>query len=165
MSDVGSTALLLKRRAERLRSLGKGSHDEATLAVAEFAVGTRRFALPLQRLVVALPLRSVTSVPLAPSHLIGIYRYQGEMVPVMSLPPLLGEVSSLSDSTTLLLVDVGGRIVGFDVERMPSPGELSIAEVDEARRNSARAVVDVGPMDRRVALIDVVKLLVSRHGD
>ena len=55
---------LLARRAERLKARSDRGQEETTVWVAEFPLGEERFALPLEALRAALPLRMVTAVPL-----------------------------------------------------------------------------------------------------
>src|SRR5256885_11499923 len=82
---------LLERRAERLREKASdGAEDEAVLWAAEFLVGEDSYALPLDALRAAVPLRMVTGVPLSPPHVIGILRFQGQILTAMSLSSLLG---------------------------------------------------------------------------
>src|SRR2546426_11888895 len=81
---------LLERRAARLREKPRESEEESVLWAAEFPVGEDSYALPLDTLRAAVPLKMVTPVPLSPPHVIGILRFQGQTPPPLSLPPLLG---------------------------------------------------------------------------
>src|SRR5437899_13058825 len=80
---------LLVQRAERVRRKPAETDEENVLWVAEFPVGEETYALPLETLRAAVPLKMVTAVPLSPSHVIGILRFQGQIVTALSLASLL----------------------------------------------------------------------------
>ncbi len=81
---------LLERRAARLRDKPRAAEEESVLWAAEFPVGEDSYALPLESLRAAVPLKMVTPVPLSPPHVIGILRFQGQILTAMSLSSLLG---------------------------------------------------------------------------
>ena len=123
---------LLVRRAERIRQKPAEAEDENLLWVAEFPVGEETYALPLDTLRAAVPLKMVTPVPLSPPHVIGILRFQGQIVTALSLASLLGGRGWREDPAVLLVVDPGfGRLVALDCERIPKPSGLPHAQVGE----------------------------------
>src|SRR3954468_7268056 len=125
---------LLARRAERIRRKPVDGGDENLLWVAEFPVGEETYAVALDTLRAAVPLRMVTPVPLSPPHVIGILRFQGQIVTALSLASLLGGRGWREDPAVLLVVDPGfGRLVALDCERIPKPSGLPHALVEEAR--------------------------------
>ncbi|MFY0580770.1 chemotaxis protein CheW [Cystobacter fuscus] len=77
---------LLDERANRLRGRSDNTTDESVLMVAEFPLGEERYAIPLDSLRAALPLRLVTPVPLSQPHVIGVLRYQGRCSPRSASP-------------------------------------------------------------------------------
>jgi purine-binding chemotaxis protein CheW len=161
---------LLDRRAERLREKPRGSEEESQLWVAEFPVGEESYALPLEALRAAVPLRMVTPVPLSPPHVIGILRFQGQILTALSLSSLLGGRGWREDPAVLLVVDpgLGGRLVALDCERIPKPVPLPLALVEEARARSAGAVAEVTLTAnglRQVNLLDLRRLMDRRTAD
>ncbi|TMA19216.1 MAG: chemotaxis protein CheW, partial [Deltaproteobacteria bacterium] len=125
---------LLVRRAERVRHKASEVDEENVLWVAEFPIGEETYALPLQTLRAAVPLKMVTAVPLSPPHVIGILRFQGQIVTALSLASLLGGRGWREDPAVLLVVDPGfGRLIALDCERIPKPTGLPHALVEEAR--------------------------------
>jgi chemotaxis signal transduction protein len=158
--------ILLDRRAERLREQAKGTaDDEAVVWAAEFPVGEDSYALPVDVLRAAVPLRMVTAVPLSPPHVVGILRFQGQILTALSLSSLLGGRGWREDPAVLLVVDpgLGGRLVALDCERIPKPVPLPVALVEQARSRSSGAVVEVTlPGLKQVNLIDLKKLLDRR---
>jgi purine-binding chemotaxis protein CheW len=158
---------LLDRRAERLRAPAPTAREETVLWAAEFPVGEESYALPLEALRGAVPLRMVTAVPLSPPHVVGILRFQGQVITAMSLSSLLGGRGWREDPAVLLVVDpgLGGRLVALDCERIPKPVQLPFAAVEEAMSRWEGAVVEVTlPGPRQVNLIDLRKLMDRRGG-
>src|SRR5712692_6380712 len=135
---------LLERRAARLRDKPRATEEESVLWAAEFPVGEDSYALPLESLRAAVPLKMVTAVPLSPPHVIGILRFQGQILTALSLASLLGGRGWREDPAVLLVVDPGfGRLVALDCERIPKPVGLPHALVEEARGRSGGAIVEI----------------------
>jgi purine-binding chemotaxis protein CheW len=173
-ADVpGDVAEILRVRAERLRAAPTGDEEETELWVAEFPVGDERFALPLDALRAVLPLSAVTAVPLSPPHVVGVLRFDGHLVSVLSLASLLGSPGWRQDPTVVVVVDPGwGRLAALDCEAIPRAVPISAAAVEAARAASGGgpAVELVLSGDRqRLNVIDLRKLLElrreGRHGE
>src|SRR5437870_12213174 len=152
---------LLVRRAERVRHKASEVDEENVLWVAEFPIGEETYALPLHTLRAAVPLKMVTAVPLSPPHVIGILRFQGQIITALSLASLLGGRGWREDPAVLLVVDSGfGRLVALDCERIPKPVGLPHALVEQARARGADAVTEVTlPGMKQVSLLDLPKLM------
>jgi len=153
-------ALLLSMRAERLRSVPTSQEAEAQFWAAELPVGQETFALPLAALRGCIPLRLVTHLPLAPSHVLGVVPFQGEIVTAFSLSMLLGGRGWTTDPFVLVLVRLaGGQTVALDCEQIPVQVEIPRSEVD--RRTlvpDAIAAPVVVPGPRVIQLIDIERL-------
>lgn len=156
---------ILQRRAERIRLRPDSSEDESVLWVAEFPVGEENYAIPLDVLRAAVPLRMVTPVPLSPPHVIGILRFQGQILTALSLASILGGRGWREDPAVLLVVDPGfGRLVALDCERIPKPIGFPHALVEEARGRTQGPVVEVTlPGMRQVNLLDLRRLMDRRR--
>jgi len=154
---------LLERRAERIRHKPPEA-EEDFLWVAEFPVGEESYALPLDALRAAVPLKMVTPVPLSPPQVIGILRFQGQIITALSLASLLGGRGWREDPAVLLVVDPGfGRLVALDCERIPKPVGLPHARVEEARSRSAGAITEITlPGMKQVSLIELPRLMDRR---
>lgn len=158
------TVALLRRRAARLRApaveLAEGG---TTFWAAEFPLGEETHAIPLEALRSALPMRLVTPVPLAPTHVIGVLRYQGQVITALSMAALLGAPACHLDPAVLLVVDPGGgALTAVDCEQIPKPVAYPRARVDEARATNLGAVLPLllpGEPRRRVHLIEPSRLL------
>jgi purine-binding chemotaxis protein CheW len=158
---------LLVRRAERARQKPADSEEENVLLVAEFPVGEETYAIPLHVLRAAVPLKMVTPVPLSPPHVIGILRFQGQIVTALSLASLLGGRGWREDPAVLLVVDPGfGHLVALDCERIPKPVGLPHALVEEARSRSGGPVCEITlPGMRQVHLLDLLRLMDRRKSE
>src|SRR3954469_3194313 len=146
---------LLARRAERIRRKPVDGGDENLLWVAEFPVGEETYAIALEVLRAAVPLKMVTPVPLSPPHVIGILRFQGQIVTALSLASLLGGRGWREDPAVLLVVDPGlGRLVAVDCEQIPKPAGLPLKNVLEARSMATGPIAEVTlPGLRQVQLL------------
>src|SRR5262245_33798576 len=137
---------LLEERAKRLRGLdqSEANREEAVLLVAEFPLGEERYALPLEALRAALPLRMVTPVPLSAPHVIGVLRFQGQVLAALSLASLLGGHGWRQDPAVLLVVDRGdGELCAVDCEAIPRPIGVPVGAVEAARTRAEGAIIDV----------------------
>jgi purine-binding chemotaxis protein CheW len=151
---------LLEKRAERARARPAEEQEQAVLHVAEFPVGEDRVALPLASLRAALPLRAVTPVPLAPPQVIGVVRFQGEVLTAYSLASLLGARGWREDPAVLLVVSAGARLVAVDCEQIPKPGQLAIEQVEQARSRAGGPLAAVLTPDlQEIQLLDLERLL------
>ena len=155
---------LLERRAQRVREKPKESGEEDLLWVAEFPVGEESYAIPLEALRAAVPLKMVTAVPLSPPHVIGILRFQGQIITALSLASLLGGRGWREDPAVLLVVDPGfGRLVALDCERIPKPVGLPHKLVEDARSRNSGAVAELTlPGMKQVSLIELQRLMDRR---
>lgn len=159
--------VLLEERAARLRGRADGSADETVLMVAEFPLGEERYAIPLDSLRAALPLRLVTPVPLSEPHVIGVLRYQGQVLAALSLAALMGGHGWRQDPAVLLVVDRGdGELCALDCEAIPRPLSLSSAAVEAARTHSEGPVTEVLLSTTRqvIHLIDLPRLFARGAG-
>src|SRR5436853_6665900 len=159
---------LLVRRAERVRRKPAETDEENVLWVAEFPVGEDSYALPLETLRAAVPLKMVTPVPLSPPHVIGILRFQGQILTALSLSSLLGGRGLREDPAVLLVVDpgLGGRLLALDCERIPKPVPLPHALVEEALARATGAVAEVTlPGLHQVNLLDLRRLMDRRASE
>jgi purine-binding chemotaxis protein CheW len=156
---------LLVRRAERVRQKPSEADEENVLWVAEFPIGEETYALPLDILRAAVPLKMVTAVPLSPPHVIGILRFQGQIVTALSLASLLGGRGWREDPAVLLVVDPGfGRLIALDCERIPKPTGLPHALVEEARARTTGPLCEITlPGMRQVNLLDLLRLMDRRR--
>ena len=153
-------ALLLDLRAQRLRALPAAQDAEAPSWAAEFPIGQETYGLPLETLRGCVPLRLVTPLPLAPPHVLGVVRFQGEIVTAFSMTMLLGARGWGSDPFVLVVVKLpGDQTVALDCEQIPIQVEVPRSEVERQSLPPGDVAVPVvvsGP--RVIQLIDVERL-------
>src|SRR5260370_40412081 len=120
--DKESLQLLLER-AGRVRAHKKEEALEDGGWMAEFSLGGQGFALPLEQLLSCIPLKGVTQVPLARRGVIGVLRYQGRVLRVLSLASLLGSRGWRRDPSVLLILKYGREELAVDCEEIPRVGQ------------------------------------------
>ena len=151
---------LLEARRERLEARLASKAEEATLMIAEFRIGEDQYAIPLADFRAAMPLKLVTPVPLSPPEVVGILRYQGQIISAFSLASLLGIRSWRVDPSVLLVVEpFAGKLIGLDCEEIPKPIAISLAAIEKARKSAAGPVAEVftgGPA--AIHLLDLAAL-------
>ena len=157
--------LLLEARAERLKAQLASRDDEATLMVAQFKIGDDPYAIPLRDFRAAVPLKKVTPVPHARPDMVGIFRYQGQIIAALSLASLLGVHGWRTDPAVLLVVEpFAGKLIGLDCEEIPKPCHLPLARVEKARKAGGGAIVEVADPDGvAIHLLDLASLLEQRE--
>jgi purine-binding chemotaxis protein CheW len=158
--------LLLEARAERLKAQLASRVDEASLMVAQFRLGDDSYAIPLVDFRAAVPLKLVTPVPHARPDVVGIFRYQRQIIAAISLALLLGVRGRRTDPAVLLVVEpVEGKLIGLDCEEIPRPCPLPLARIEQARKSSGGPVVEVADPGggAPIHLLDLAALLEKRE--
>ncbi|SRR5579871_530355 len=158
---MDAAAKLLLTRAARLREKPEEEARDLFWA-AEFPLGGKAYALPLETLVACQPLRLVTPVPLCDPHLAGIVRFQRQLLSVMSLAALVGSAGWHRDPSVMLILRLeGDRPAAVDCEEIPRTSSLPQETVVEARRRGeGAAVLSIQrPGQEPLHLIEISKLL------
>jgi chemotaxis signal transduction protein len=159
-------ARVLARRAERLRAVPVVS-EEAALWLAQFPLAGEAYALPLERLRGAIPLRLVRSVPLCPSHVLGTLMFQGELIVALRLASLVGAQGGHRAPATLLVVELGhGHLCAIDCEAIPRPTTVPRKAFDAAEARAAKTgVAELATEGRTsIVLIDLPRLVAMAGG-
>ncbi len=155
---------ILVVRAEKLRAFARTEVEHPDFWIAEFAVGDQPVALPLEMLRATVSAELVTAVPGAPSYVLGILRYEGEIVPVYSLASLVGVRGWREDPAAVVVVDLGaGKLMGIDCEAVPRPVAVSRAAARPEHGQGKMVELSVGE-GRTVSLLDLERLLAEREG-
>lgn len=160
---------LLERRAERIREEQADTETQDDLGafwVAEFQVADESYAIKLEQVRATIPLKFVTPVPLAPPHVLGVVRYQEELITAISLASVLGVRGWRIDPSVLLVVDKGGEhLVALDCEEVPKAVPLPVQAVEQARVLAKDPVLHITTPDLRyLRLIDDVDRLIDHRG-
>jgi purine-binding chemotaxis protein CheW len=120
---------------ERARELAQAREPEAadTIALLPFEVGGERYALEVAAVHQVLDARRIDPLLGAPRGVVGAIMSRSRPVPVFDLRRLLGlEGGGLVDLVRVVLVDDGGDLFGFAVERVGARLELPAADLRPA---------------------------------
>lgn len=130
-------AQVLRQRAQALARNGDSPHEEPTIRVVEFSLGTEKYAFEMALVDEVFQIRDLAPLPGAPAFVLGITYVRGEMVSVLDLQLLFGASPGERPDTYPIIVlrsaamkfaiaadSVGGmrEIPEEAVERFPSAG-------------------------------------------
>jgi purine-binding chemotaxis protein CheW len=115
----------------RLAAPAAGKRAVARQAFLSFAIGVQEFALPLEsvREVLALP-RDIASVPRTDSAMLGVMPLRGALLPLLSLPVLLGLPAGESAGRRVVVAVLGGTPVGLVVDGVREILKAAAEDVD-----------------------------------
>jgi purine-binding chemotaxis protein CheW len=153
---------LLRRRRERLRAVAREEREDVAVAVARLTIGDEIFAISMSQLRAVVPLRLVTPVPLAPASVIGVLRFDGQVVTAYSLAALLGVRGWRHDPEVLVVVETPrGGLAALDCEQVPVADTVPFATL--ASSAPGIAWTEVARADGSVLhWIDLAKLFGAR---
>lgn len=160
------SAAILERRAARVRARPVEIDDAGAFWVAEFPMADERYGVALSVLRAAVPLSAVRGVPLSPPEVIGVLRFQGQLITALSLASLLGVKGWRHDPVVLLIVDLGwGRLCALDCEAIPKPVSLPMTVVEAARAGGwPGPILEVTTEAKeQLHLLDLARLLDRRN--
>jgi chemotaxis signal transduction protein len=104
-------------------------------------------------------LRLVTPVPLAPPEVVGVFRHEGEMLPVFSLASLLGVRGWRQDPAVLLVLELSqGRRVAVDCEQVPKPMAIPASVFAGAAASDSEAVTLIIANGRPLSIVNANRL-------
>jgi chemotaxis signal transduction protein len=163
---AAEAARLQIRAGELARGVAELAPELDGLSVATFPVGDDIYAIPLEHLRAAIPLAAVTPIPRAPSHIIGIVRFRGQAVTVLSFAAIFGVGGWRVDPAVLVVLGgPGNRVIAIDCEQIPRASVLPVAAVAVARSTRTGPVVELAiPALGRVMLLDDLEPLFGAQG-
>jgi len=101
--------------------------------VVVFAIGREYFALPLNSLAEIFKTSEITTLPLAPSYLVGVINVHGSLASVLSLGRILGLEDTREEGLLLILTpDHGG--IGLHVDT--TTGFTSYVTLEDVARDA-----------------------------
>lgn len=154
----------------------------AALQLVTFEVGDEEFAIDILRVKEINRMMEITRVPQSPAGVEGVVNLRGTIVPIVDLRKRFGcelnlNVSSEADEPQhtrssphhlkrIIVVEVGGRSLGFIVDRVNQPLHLSASAVEPAPRMvcsiDSSFITGIGRLDdphpRLLILLDVDRL-------
>jgi purine-binding chemotaxis protein CheW len=99
------------------------THDDAggsdLLQLVTFVVGAEEFAVPILSVQEINRMMQITRVPQSPPFVEGVINLRGKIIPVVDLRKRFGLENSQSNADNrIIVVEVGGRVIGFTVDRV-----------------------------------------------
>lgn len=165
--ETEDEAAMLQARAEELaRGASSSETEDEGLAVAMFPMGEDTYAIALEHLRAAIPLSTVTPVPQAPPHVIGIVRFRGQAVTVLSFAAIFGVGGWRVDPAVLVVLEgPGDRLIAVDCEHIPRAATLPRAAIAVARSVRTGPLIELALPDLgRVMLLDDLEPLFGALG-
>ncbi len=151
-----TNAELLRHRAERLATPAAPAAT-ASLELMVFAVGTSRYAVPLE-IVRGVLKEPVTLVPGVPSWVAGCINVRGEIKSVIDMAVALSRSAPRTQAACVLLLETRFGVVGWSLGGLPELQRVSAAEIQ--RPLSGQTGV-TGVLVGTIALLEIDELLES----
>ena len=131
----------------------------ATIRVLLFALGGQTYGCDIAMVREIIPQRRATRLPGAPPFVLGLINLRGTIVTVLDLGQRL-ERGAAKEEGSIVLVEVGPKVVGIAVDDVMDVRALSEEEIESATADDARGGVvrGMGRLndERVVILLDVI---------
>ena len=147
--------------------LADGRLADESLQLVTFEVAGEEFAVDILAVHEINRMKELTRVTQAPMEIEGVINLRGKIIPVMDLRKRFGLPPRARDEQTrIIVVEVGGRVIGFIVDRVRQvlPISRSIVEPapDMVATIDSQFISGVGKLpDRLLILLDLTRLLNS----
>jgi purine-binding chemotaxis protein CheW len=125
------------------------------------ALGSEVYALPVDTVLEVADLPEVASVPGAPGAVLGVCNLRGNVLPVVDVRLLLGAADSGMVAGRLVVIDGGGRRVGFAVDAVTDVGPLPGAPEPTDAEHLNGAVIVGGTL---IGFLELDSLLAAVEG-
>ncbi|HWP96949.1 MAG TPA: chemotaxis protein CheW, partial [Syntrophomonadaceae bacterium] len=107
------------------------SSDEVQLVT--FIVGQESFGLDIMNVQEVIRMPAITSVPQAPGYVDGMTNLRGHILPVIDTRTKFGmERMELSESSRVIVVDIGGKAVGLNVDSVSEVLRVDSGNIENA---------------------------------
>jgi purine-binding chemotaxis protein CheW len=138
---------------------------EGTEQYCVFSRGTRELALPISAAREMLSMEEITTVPQAPSQLLGVLNLRGSILPVLRIDGWLGlpvQAQKTPLSGQIVVVETGEVSVGIVIDRVHEVKRVDLKDVKPYVATSEGDMVFQGTWDTpggRVAILDADRLV------
>jgi purine-binding chemotaxis protein CheW len=135
------------------------------LQLVSFMIGEEEFGVDILYVQEINRMILITKVPNAPSFVDGVVNLRGRVIPVIDLRTRLGMERKPHDKNTrIIVVEVGGKTVGFIVDAVKEvlriPKNITEAPPELVSGVDSEFIMAVGKLeDRLITLIDLEKVL------
>ncbi len=146
------------------------NRDSELRQLVVFRVAEEEFGADINNVREIIRLPGITSVPNAPSTILGVINLRGETIPILSLNRLFGGEESVTNSDTrVVVVDDDGRGVGLVVDSVTEVLRLQGGVITEPPRSigpsAAYYVEGIARVEERLVLIVNMSHLVETRID
>lgn len=136
--------------------------EKASLRVLLFGLAEQVYGCDISTVREIIPLRRTTRLPGAPDYVSGLINLRGTIVTVLDLGRRLQRASATREDGSIILVDVGTKLVGIAVDevmdvRPMTDDRIQAATADQTRGGIVRGMGRLDG-DRVVILLDAPAL-------
>lgn len=141
------------------------AQGDAQLQLVTFEVAGEEYAVDILAVQEINRMMDVTRVPQSPPELEGVINLRGRIIPVIDIRRRFGlEKSPRDQHSRIIVVEVGGRVLGFIVDRVHEVMRIARSIVDPPPSMAGAAGADfiagVGKLeDRLLLLLDLQRLI------
>ncbi len=135
------------------------------LQLVTFCVNNEQYAVDILRVQEINRMMTITQVPQSPAGVEGVINLRGRIIPIMDLRVRFGmPKGERTDESRIVVVEAGGAIVGFIVDKVHEVLRISRSTVDAAPAMSStvesRYIEGVAKLENRlIILLDLDALL------
>ncbi|RJP61422.1 MAG: purine-binding chemotaxis protein CheW [Ignavibacteriales bacterium] len=135
------------------------------LQLVSFKIGKEEFGVDILKVQEIIKIISITKVPNSPHFVEGVINLRGRVIPIIDLRVRLGMEKKIhTNDTRIVVVELGGKIVGFIVDEVNEVLRIS-KSITEAPPElvtgvDSEYITAVGKLeDRMLILLDLDKVL------
>ncbi len=158
---------ILKLRARELaRELGDSATDEDAIEVLEFVLGQESYAVETSYVAEVYPLKDLTSVPCAPSIVVGVLNLRGEILSVMDIKELFGlPEEGLRERDRVIVTHHGAMRVGILADAVRGVHSIPLDEIQPPLRTSSGIAARYlrGITRDQVNILDIAKVISDKR--
>lgn len=152
LESTGGAATETPPAAEAHRAEGE------LLQLVTFVVGAEEFAVPILSVHEINRMMEITRVPQSPEFVEGVINLRGKIIPVVDLRRRFGmEARERGSDDRIVVVEVGGRVIGFTVDRVNEVLRIDAGIVEPAPGMvtglDSQYVQGVGKLDDRLLIL------------
>jgi purine-binding chemotaxis protein CheW len=145
--------------------------ESELLQLVSFSIGGEEFGVDILKVQEINRMPDVTHVPSAPEYVEGVINLRGRVIPIIDLRRRFGmERKEHDKNTRIVVVELGGRIVGFIVDAVQEVLRIprSVTEPPPSLVAGVRGeyITAVGKLeDRLLILLDLEKVLTDHENE
>jgi purine-binding chemotaxis protein CheW len=141
--------------------------DSAMLQFVGFWLDREQYALPITAIQEIIVMKPITRIPQVPASIEGLINLRGSVIPIINLRRLFGIPSrDFDDETRTVIVNVGGRILGYVVDEVTQVMRIAADQIQPAPIAVAMASKHIAGLarieDGLLIILDIEKLIISK---